>query len=157
MAAAPERTDPAATEATETVAVKGNVFTLEVAATPQAREKGPMFRTELAFDGGMLFVFPDDRMRLFWMCNTRIPLDILFLDKDGRITAMHTMYPEEPRGEVESEEAYHQRLPLYSSRAPARYAIEFKAGTLGLLALSVGDTIPLDVERLRKHLRPNGD
>jgi uncharacterized membrane protein (UPF0127 family) len=144
----------------ETVAINGHIFNLEVAATPAQREHGLMFRKDddIPFDGGMIFVFPDDAVRRFWMCNTPAPLDIAFVDRNGRVTAMHTMYPEPEQQPQETDEAYRERLPLYSSRKPCRYAIEFKAGTFGLLDLKVGDRIALDAERLRKRLRsPEAD
>lgn len=139
-----------------TLAVNGHVFNLEAAVTPAQRERGLMFRNDddIPFDGGMIFVFPDDAVRRFWMCNTPAALDIAFIDRDGYVTAMHTMYPEPPQQAQESEEAYRERLPLYSSRKPCRYAVEFKAGTFGMLGLAVGDRIALDTERLQKLLEP---
>jgi uncharacterized membrane protein (UPF0127 family) len=130
--------------------IKNQVFTLEVAATPAQWERGLMQRRSIPYDGGMLFVFPDDQVRRFWMCHTLTALDLAFLDREGRVVALHTMQPEPPPAPGENETAYRERLPLYSSRVPCRYAIEFKAGTFGLLQLAVGDRIALDTDALQR-------
>jgi len=137
----------------EYVTIKGEMFALEVAANDEARAHGLMERPEVAPDAGMLFVFPSEEMQTFWMAHTLAELDIVFLDRAGRVTALHTMRPEAPQGEAETEWHYHQRLKRYSSNTPARFAIEFKAGTLSLLKLDVGDALPLDVERLARLAR----
>lgn len=133
----------------EEVTIADEIFVLEIAASPASRERGLMGRADLAPDQGMLFVFADEVEHSFWMAHTLTDLDIIFLDDHGVITAMHTMAAEPPQRDDESEWHYHRRLQRYPSRSPARFAIEFKAGTLGLLALVVGDTVALDWDRLR--------
>ena len=74
-------------------------FTVEVARTPQEQEQGLMFRTALDADGGMLFPMSPPRTASFWMKNTVIPLDILFIRTDGTIAfikANATPYSREP-------------------------------------------------------------
>ncbi len=61
---------------------------VEVVNTAVGREQGLMYRRELAADAGMLFVFPADGVQHFWMKNTLIPLDMLFIDRDRRVVGI---------------------------------------------------------------------
>jgi uncharacterized membrane protein (UPF0127 family) len=101
----------------------------------------------------MLFVFPDEAPRRFWMKNTRVDLDIVFLDRAGRVVSTATMRAVAPRGPLEPEEQYDDRLTLCASAGPARFAIEFCSGTLALLQLAPGDRIALDLPRLAALVR----
>jgi uncharacterized protein len=61
---------------------------IEVANTNEQRERGLMFRKHLDDDAGMIFVFPDSQPRNFWMHNTDIPLDMIFVDSSFRVTGI---------------------------------------------------------------------
>ena len=124
------------------IRIGGMLFrNMEIAKTENDRIKGLMFRKELPFDGGMLFIFDKEEILSFWMRNTLIPLDIIFVDKNGTVTAVHTMKVEAPQGKNESDAAYCARLPGYSSIKPAIAAIEVNAGMAS--TIKPGDKIEI--------------
>ena len=128
----------AGADATRTIQVKikDQPFTLELALTADQREKGLMFRDSMPADRGMLFVFAKAYPWTFWMHNTRIPLDIIFLDPDQKVV------------DIQTRRAYDEtsRAP----RAPALYVIELNAGAAARLGLKVGDTVALPVKELKQ-------
>jgi len=63
-------------------------FRVEVALTPEEHQRGLMYRQHLDPDAGMLFVFPEPRVQVFWMKNTFIPLDMIFIGADLRIAGI---------------------------------------------------------------------
>ena len=68
-------------------------FVIEVADTSAAREVGLMYRDSMPSDHGMIFVFSSDQTNPFWMKNTRIPLDIVYVDADAHVIAVRPMRP----------------------------------------------------------------
>lgn len=151
--AAPGCSNVAAPEGYERVELGGRVFTLELVADEVTRTKGLGGRTSIPEDGGMLFSFPDSAVRQFVMRDCLVPIDIIFLDADGLIVAMHHMPLDEPRREGESAMDYERRLKRYSSRFNARYAIEIRGGLLEELDLQTGQQIKLDTKRLAEITR----
>lgn len=135
-------------EGFERVKLDGRVFELELAADEPKRERGLSYRESIPEDGGMLFVFPDAQTRGFWMYDCYVPIDIVFLDASGRVTATHHM-PTDRRKEGETEDAYRGRLSRYSSRFAAQFAIELKGGMLEGLSIEEGEVVGLDLERLK--------
>lgn len=72
---------------------KTHVFRMEIAKTEQAQERGLMYRTELASDAGMVFDFPAPHHATFWMHNTCIPLDMVFVSEDKLVIGVVTAPP----------------------------------------------------------------
>jgi uncharacterized protein len=93
---------------------KTSIF-IEIADTPDAWKKGLMGRQNLDFEHGMLFVFDQIKPRKFWMKNTPIPLDIIFIGKDGCVVNI-----------AESAEPLSDKH--YESKGPIKYAVEVRAG-----------------------------
>ncbi len=139
---------PEAIDGAMFVAVGDKTFELEIVADPETRERGLGGRTEMEADKGMLFSFPDSRLRRFLMRDCFIDIDIIFLDSAGRITAMYHMPMEEAKRDDESQFAYESRLAKYSSRFNAKYAIELVGGMLDTLDLEDGQQIELDTAYL---------
>jgi uncharacterized membrane protein (UPF0127 family) len=128
------------------IELAGETFQLELALTDPQRREGMMGRTEMGENEGMLFVFEDEGMRRFWMKNCRIPLDVIYLDSEGRIVSIRTMSVPDP-------DTPDTKLRRYSSRWPAQFAIELRAGRAEELGLSEGDRVDLPVRRLKAHAR----
>lgn len=141
--------DQQASRSVGSVKLGGKWFHLEISADNATRVKGLSGREFIEPDGGMLFAFPRPSTQQFVMRDCPIPIDIIFLDGSGRITAMHAMVPEEPRREGESDGDYEERLKRYPSRFAAQFAIELAGGTLPSLGLKDGDQVDLDVAALK--------
>lgn len=115
---------------TVTTATGQTSFTVEIADTPKAREKGLMYRTHLDSDAGMLFDFHKDRQVAFWMQNTLIPLDMVFIGADGRVRNVHAnARPLDPTA-----------IP---SDGPVRYVLEIAGGRAAEIGLEPGDAVSL--------------
>jgi len=145
----------------ERVHLGRKTFFLERSDDYDSRMQGLSGRDQIEPDGGMLFVFPDDEVAVqnFVMRDCPIDIDIIFLDPNGRVIAMHEMKAEEPRGEGEGEPgdkgnfAYESRLKRYSSKFRSQFAIELRSGTIATLDLKEGDRIDLDLRRLKDEAR----
>ena len=106
-------------------------FEVEVADTPSKREMGLMYRRELAADHGMLFIFPDESVLTFWMKNTPIPLDMIFIGSDLKIVGI-------------VREAVPFTLSARSVGLPSRYVLEINGGAAPKRGIEVGDKIRLE-------------
>ncbi len=135
------------------VKVGGKTFYLELAVNDTTRVKGLGGRTFIEPNGGMLFAFPRASKRSFVMRDCTIPIDILFLDSNGWVVAMHAMVPEEPQGAEESDSAYEQRLTRYPSKFDAQYVVELQGGMLETLDVSEGDVVEMDLKKLKQLVR----
>jgi uncharacterized protein len=103
-------------------------FSIQVATTPAQMEQGLMFRRSLAPDGGMIFDFRTPSMATMWMKNTLIPLDMLFVDAQGRIVNIH-------------ERAVPGSLDTIAAAAPVRAVVELNGGTAARLGIRPGDRV----------------
>ncbi len=103
-------------------------FRVEIAATPQEQEMGLMFRTKMAPNHGMLFEMNRTAPVVFWMKNTLIPLDMLFVAPDGVITHIHA-------------NAIPQDLTAIPSGGPVSGVIEINGGRAKALGIAVGDKV----------------
>jgi len=101
---------------------------IELAVTPPQQAKGMMFRTEMADDFGMLFVFANEAPRSFWMKNTLIPLDMLFIKRNGEILNIH-------------QNAIPHDLTPVKSNGNAYAVLEIKGGMSAKLGLNPGDKL----------------
>jgi hypothetical protein len=105
--------------------------TVEIADTIDEQALGLMYRTELTADHGMLFVFEEEAYRTFWMKNTKLPLDILFLDKEDIIVDVKENF----------EPCHADPCELYTSKEPAMYALEVNAGFVAAHNIEIGNRV----------------
>lgn len=103
-------------------------FIVELARTPEQRQRGLMFRQDLAADAGMLFVYPSDGEVDMWMENTLLPLDMIFFAADGRITKV-------------AERTVPLSEATIGSDGPVRGVLEVNGGTASRLGIAVGDRL----------------
>jgi uncharacterized membrane protein (UPF0127 family) len=115
---------------TISMAIGSKTYSLELAADDRSRDLGLMNRDHMAADHGMIFIFPEAQEQSFWMKNTPIPLDIVFIDADDKVVSTHTMKPLDET--------------TTPSDGPAKYAVELNAGELKADGVRKGDplTVP---------------
>ena len=128
---------------TTRVSLNGVTLTVEVARTPAEQMRGLGGRTWIDPNGGMLFPFGGPRPTAFVMRDCPVPIDVAFLDEDGRVLSIHEMKPEPPRRPDEAADAYEARLRAYPSGLPAWFALETAGGRLRELGVQAGDRIEL--------------
>ena len=119
----------------KTANINGHMFQLELADTPEKRVTGLSGRKSLPEDHAMLFILEEEGPGDFWMKDVRIPLDILFLDRDKMVVSVQTMKTERQFPD--------HTLRHYSSPIPALYAIEMNAGLAEQLEIVVGTVVEL--------------
>jgi uncharacterized membrane protein (UPF0127 family) len=104
------------------------VFQVEVADTPAKRELGLQYRKELAADRGMIFLFPAPSVQSFWMKNTPLPLDMIFIGSDRKIV-----------GIVEQTVPF--SLDSRSVPAASQFVLEINGGLSKRLGIRAGDSV----------------
>lgn len=110
-------------------------FSVEIADTPEERARGLMYREELGEDEGMLFVYEEEDYRSFWMKNTLIPLDIIFLDSDFEVINIEKAHPEPNTSD--------ENLASYESERPAQYVLEINQNRSEEIGLEKGSEMSL--------------
>jgi len=118
-----------ATGADTWVELGGHRYAVEVADNEAERERGLMFRDEMAKDRGMLFIHERQEPLAYWMKNTKIPLDILYFDSARKLVSQQRDVPPCSLGDG---------CPPYPSDEPARYVLELNAGEAARLKLADG-------------------
>ena len=112
------------------------VMEVEIAKTEQARQYGLMNRTQLDSNSGMLFVYSDEALRGVWMKNTLLPLDVLFINRDGRIVSIaQNLQP-----------CKIERCPVTDSQGIAQYMLEVNAGFIDRHNIQLGQTVLMDYQ-----------
>lgn len=128
-AAAPAPADATTVERLTIVTASGeHAFSVEIALTEDEREVGLMYRRSLAPDRGMLFDFGRETDVSMWMKNTYVPLDMVFLSADGRVSRV-------------ANNAEPLSTRIISSNGPAKYVVELAAGTAARIGIRPGDRV----------------
>ncbi len=108
---------------------------VKIADTDEARSRGLMFASKLDENEGMLFVFPDEQKRAFWMKNTLMPLDMIFIAANG--TVVDVVENAQPCKE--------DPCPTYASGQAAKYVLEAKGGFAQRNGIAVGAAAASDI------------
>ncbi|WP_343224041.1 DUF192 domain-containing protein [Nitratireductor kimnyeongensis] len=102
-------------------------FNIEIADEPAERQRGLMFRQSMPVDRGMLFVFPEESRQGFWMQNTPLSLDLLFISADGEVRAIAPGTP--------------FSTASISPNVESQFVLELLAGTAQKMGIEVGDRL----------------
>ena len=111
-------------------------FNVEIADEPAELQKGLMYRKNLADESGMFFIFEKPQILNFWMKNTYIPLDIIFIDENLRI--INIADNAEPCGDSRVD------CPGYFSKSPAKYVLEISGGRAEELGIKAYDEVSIE-------------
>ncbi|MDP4009638.1 MAG: DUF192 domain-containing protein [Candidatus Shapirobacteria bacterium] len=120
---------------TISIKIKDKNFNLEVAKTLTQKAKGLGDRTELCSNCGMIFLFSQDDIQSFWMKDTLITLDIIWVNSQGKVVYIATASPE--------PNTPNNQLKIYKNTEPAKYVIELNPGISEKIGLHIGDHIEL--------------
>ena len=107
---------------------------LDILTEPNEQARGLMYRKEIPINAGMLFVYKRPKFLGFWMKNTSIPLDLIFIGPDNRINEFASLEP--------------FSLESVESRFPSIMALEMNRGTAKRLGIEIGDRVIVDKHRL---------
>jgi len=115
------------------VCYKEHCFSVELAKTLEERTNGLMFRKSLAENQGMLFVFGNEGNYPFWMENTMIPLDIIWIDKNQKVVFIS----------ADNKPCVVKKCPLITPGVKAKYVLEINAGLSKKIDLKTGDKLEI--------------
>lgn len=131
---APAAITPVPASGPRVVLPSGAIYAVELARTPEEQAQGLMFRESLPARSGMIFLFSDVAPHQFWMKNTMIPLDIVWLDGSGRVLFVSANTPP----------CRADPCPNYGPELPAPVVLEIAGGMAAKERVVVGSTIRLD-------------
>lgn len=116
---------------TPSACFQNNCFELEIAQTPSERAKGLMFRESLDTNKGMLFVYKQEGIYPFWMKNTLIPLDIVWINQNQEVVYINT----------NTQPCISDPCPSYNPNTNALFVLEINAGVSDSIGLKPGDKL----------------
>lgn len=132
---------PASADTYFPLTLDGTTLHLQIALSPSEQARGLMYRESLEKDHGMLFVFDQPGPRAFWMRNTKIKLDLAYLDATGTVQEVHKLYP-------------YSETTVPSRSQAVQFVIEMNRGWFNANALGTG--AQLDLDAVRKAIRARG-
>ena len=118
-------------EKSASIVINNQKFNVEIAKTDAERAKGLMNRSSLDANAGMLFVFPSSDIQPFWMKNTLIPLDIIYIN-NNKIVEMTTL-----------NSPIDNNIPQYTPKNKANYILELPAGTAKKYNFKIDDQVEI--------------
>ena len=122
----------------DTVCFGKSCVEVELAMTPEEIMTGLMNRASLPESGGMLFVFGNEGAHVFWMKNTLIPLDIIWMDDDGRVVYI----------ENDAQPCITPTCPTYGPRVSSKYVLEVNAGYTQRRDINIDDKAQITIDKL---------
>ena len=118
------------------VCFKNYCFDIEIAETSAERSRGLMYKEHLDENKGMLFVFDRESIHVFWMKNTLIPLDIIWINKNKEIVFV----------KKNAQLCKTENCPTIQPDKEAKYVLEINAGMADKIGLSVGDRLAFEID-----------
>lgn len=120
-----------------TVCYENNCFNVEIAKTAAQIERGLMYRNQLPNDEGMLFIFNKQGVYPFWMKNTLIPLDIIWINSENKVVSITS----------NAQPCKSLMCPSIMPSGTAKYVLELNGGTCEKIGLSIGDLLQININQ----------